>query len=568
MKRNQLYIALLLVSALPIQAQAPRGFQEFRRQILNDYDNFRRTILDHYADFLNGTWHEYEPLMPMEKDKTPKPMTVPDVKLTKPSTSPKGMPSPTLAELPPSTKPSPASEEGPAVPNPFGTDVPKAIVPPEAGKEVPPSLKVRPDLGSPLLAELPESVRPLPKIPADGTDPSLSTNVGVPDDTRLGEVELKPIAIPPVEEESAEGKEPVDFYGMRILVPKVDFQIMKSFNSVADFARNWKLLDEQDVKDNLLDALKPKMESMGLNDYLMYEFLCAYMDSKFPEAASAPKMSVVHYLLSQMGYSARIGMAVRSGDPVLLMPMKQKVYGKMYMPVDGENHYIFTSPGANIAGQGVATCDLPKLANSGKKFDLVVKELNLPMKEHPFDVNYGGISLKGVVNENLMPLVYRYPQMETADYAVSVLDSSLRKSLVEQLKAQLGGKDKLTATNDLLQFVQSGFEYATDDNFHGFEKPYFLEENLYYPKNDCEDRAIFYTYMLWNALGVENQMLFFPGHESASVCIDGNVGGTSYEHEGKRYYISDPTYIGSRTGQCMPQYENTAPVVDRSLPSK
>lgn len=62
----------------------------------------------------------------------------------------------------------------------------------------------------------------------------------------------------------------------------------------------------------------------------------------------------------------------------------------------------------------------------------------------------------------------------------------------------------------LLQFVQSGFSYATDDAFHGFEKPYFLEENLFYPKNDCEDRAIFYTYLLWNALGVENQLLCFP----------------------------------------------------------
>lgn len=574
---KRLYVALLLGSVIPMQAQAPQSFQEFRKQIFDDYENFRKTILDHYADFLNGTWHEYEPLLPLERDNTPKPMAVPDVNLTKPSVSPKGMPSPKLAALPPSARPIPVPEqepeqepepEEPVNTNPFGDDVPKTIVPPEAGKEVPPSLKVRPDLGAPLLASLPESVRPVPKISADGTDPTLSTNVGVPDDARLGEVDLKPIFIPNEEEESAEGKEPVNFYGMEILVPQVDFQIMRSFSSVADFARNWKLLEEQDVKDDLLDALKPKMESLGLNDYLTYEFLCAYMDSKFPEAASAPKMSVVHYLLSQMGYSARIGMAVRSGDPVILMPMKQKVYGKMYMPIDGETHYLMTAPDANVAGQGIATCDLPKLANSGKKFDLVVNGLNLPVKEHEFEVSYGGITLSGVVNENLMPVVYRYPQMETADYAASELDGGLRKSLVEQIKAQLGDKDKLTATNNLLQFIQSGFEYATDDDFHGFEKPYFLEENFYYPKNDCEDRAMLYTYMLWNALGVENQLLFFPGHESASVSLDGNITGTSYEHEGKRYFISDPTYIGSRTGQCMPQYESTAPVIDRSLPTK
>ncbi len=173
--------------------------------------------------------------------------------------------------------------------------------------------------------------------------------------------------------------------------------------------------------------------------------------------------------------------------------------------------------------------------------------------------------MTGTLNENIMPIVYKYPQMDTEGFAVSVLDKDLRDNLVNQLKNQLADKDKLTATNELLRFMQFGFDYATDDEFHGFEKPYFLEENLYYPKNDCEDRAIFYTYMLWNALGVENQLLAFPGHESASVTIPGaSVSGTSYNHEGKTYYISDPTYVGSTTGQCMRQFETTPPTIDYS----
>ncbi|MDE5712958.1 MAG: hypothetical protein K2I16_04950 [Muribaculaceae bacterium] len=536
-----------LIGGVSAHAQAPQSFQEFRQGILNDFQEFRKTILDHYADFLNGTWHEYEPLEPLKKPSAPKPMDVPDVKINKPSTAPVDLPKPVLADLPESkVKPEEADEPEEKPKSPF--DIPKTITPPEAGKEVPPTFKVRPDLGgAPALAALPDiprKVMPQEETPVD-----------------------EPEEIPaPKPEESRAGKDPVNFYGMEILVPQVNFKIMQSMGSAADFARNWKLLDEQDVADAALDALKPKMEHMGLNDYLAYEFLCAYMDSKFPGASSAPKMSAVHYLLSHMGYNARIALSTKTGDAVLLIPSQQTLYGKVYMTLGGERFYVMAPPGVNIMGSPIATCDLPKVASKGKKFDLRIKGLNLPMKEHRFDVEYGKLRLSGVVNENLMPIVYRYPQMDTADFAESELDSNLRKDLVNQVREQLGGMDLLAATNELLQFVQSGFSYATDDAFHGFEKPYFLEENLYYPKNDCEDRAIFYTYMLWNALEVENHLLFYPGHESASVSLPDQVTGTSYEHNGKKFYISDPTYVGSITGQCMPQFESTVPKIDLTLP--
>lgn len=536
-----------LIGGVSAHAQAPQSFQEFRQGILNDFQEFRKTILDHYADFLNGTWHEYEPLEPLKKPSAPKPMDVPDVKISKPSTAPVDLPKPVLADLPESkVKPEEADEPEEKPKSPF--DIPKTITPPEAGKEVPPTIKVRPDLGgSPVLAALPDIPR----------------NVMPQEETPEEEQEEIPAPKP---EESRVGKDPVNFYGMEILVPQVNFKIMQSMGSAADFARNWKLLDEQDVADAALDALKPKMEHMGLNDYLAYEFLCAYMDSKFPGASSAPKMSAVHYLLSHMGYNARIALSTKTGDAVLLIPSQQTLYGKVYMTLGGERFYVMAPPGVNIMGSPIATCDLPKVASKGKKFDLRIKGLNLPMKEHRFDVEYGKLRLSGVVNENLMPIVYRYPQMDTADFAESELDSNLRKDLVNQVREQLGGMDLLAATNELLQFVQSGFSYATDDAFHGFEKPYFLEENLYYPKNDCEDRAIFYTYMLWNALGVENHLLFYPGHESASVSLPDQVSGTSYEHNGKKFYISDPTYVGSITGQCMPQFESTVPKIDLTLP--
>ena len=565
-------MTLLLAGSLApaVSAQSTSSFEEFRQSLYNDYEQFRQTILSHYADFLNGTWHEYEPLAPLKRDHTPKPMKVPDIKVSKPSVTPKRMPSPTLAELPPSLRPAveeeqPAVEEQPSEKPSLIPETPKPVVPPEAGKVTPPTLKVRPDVGTPLLSALPESTRPAPKLPVGPGGETLPVGANVPDGANIANVDLKPITLPE-EEVSRVGKEPVMFYGMEFLVPQVDFKIMPTFKTVGDFARNWKLLEEQNAKTDIIDAVMPMVKELRLNDYLTYEFLCAYMDGKFPETSYASKLSAVHYILANLGYNARIGMTAGTGDAVLMMPTKQTIYGKPLMTVGGEKYCVLAGPGVNPMGQMISTCDLPKVADKAKKFDLVINELNLPVRESPFEVNYGGITLSGTVNANLMPVVYRYPQMETSDYAISELDGGLRRNLVSQLKEQLSDKEKLAATNQLLQFVQSGFDYATDDDFHGFEKPYFLEENLYYPKNDCEDRAIFYTYLLWHALGVESQLLFFPGHESVGVALDADIKGTSYEHDGRRYFISDPTYIGSTTGMCMPQYVSTAPVIDLAIP--
>lgn len=591
MKRTILAsVALLAVLTPQAQDTNPMDeFNKFRQGIMDDFNDFRHTILEHYADFLEGTWHEYEPMMPMSKYTEPKPVKIPDITLNAPTTKPVNMPEPKLGTIPvddptlPSlsglapggsrvntdaarpgqttidanqtlpkigdrggnhgTLPTHANVNGPgSLVSPF--DTPKCEIPPEARNEVPLTLNVRPDLGKPMIAVITD----LPSIPVE---PSL--------------VEPEPEPEPVIE--STVGKEPVNFYGMEIYVPQVDFRISDRLEKLSDFARHWKLLDEQDAADKVIAALQPELKKMNLNDYLTFEFLSAYIDSKFPNAGISPRMSAVHYLMTHLGYDARISVTSKTGDPVILMPSKQKLFGISYIPVNGEKYYILGNRFVNTAGQGFVTCDLPKVAQSGKKLDLIIDGLNLPRKERVSTKTYKDMTLTGVFNENLMPIVYRYPQMETADYGKSVLDKNFRDLLVTQVKEQLGAKEQLSAANDLLKYIQFGFDYATDDQLHGFEKPYFMEENFYYPQNDCEDRAILYTYLLWNGLNTENHLLAFPGHESASISVPGaNLRGTSYMHDGKRFYISDPTYQGSTTGQCMPQFETTQPTIDLVYP--
>ena len=162
-----------------------------------------------------------------------------------------------------------------------------------------------------------------------------------------------------------------------------------------------------------------------------------------------------------------------------------------------------------------------------------------------------------------MEMLRHYPQMDVPEYARSSIDAKLRKEILTQIGTQIKGLSQKDAANRLIHFVQYAFDYATDGEQHGYEKAYFIEENFYYPKNDCEDRAIFYAYLVRNLLGLDVHLVEYPGHECTAVSFtDPSIIGDNYIYEGKRFTICDPTYIGAHIGMCMPDYKNTKPKVE------
>lgn len=354
------------------------------------------------------------------------------------------------------------------------------------------------------------------------------------------------------------------WYNIPTQLPAVEYHISHRLSEPADFARQWRELDGAHVADRVLPGIRNAVKELGLNDYLTYKYIESYINARFPEATSSSRMAAVHYLLANMGYDARIAVT-SSGVPLLLLPCQQTMYARNYLTIGDGKYYIFAPEDYDMSRLGserILTCNLPAEAAKAAKFDLVLGQLNIPVAEHPFDLNYGDLHLTGSVNANLIPILYKYPQMPVSDYARSNIEPQLRNDLVRQVRQQLGQMNSDDAVEALLTFMHGAFEYATDEENHGFEKPYFLEETLYYPKNDCEDRAIFYTWLVWNALGHEAQLISFPGHEAAAVHLNRPLNGASYVDDNTVYYISDPTYIGSRTGMVMPVYNGTSPRID------
>ena len=584
-------------SASEASQKTKQSFEEFRNRIHGNYNQFRQTILDHYADFLNGEWHEYESLNGLKRDETPKPEEAPHVTLpnvpefpTKPKIKDKEPVAENTPEVKPETKPEVKPVTKPEVKPETKPEV-KPVTKPEAKPETKP--EVKPETKPEVKPETKPEVKPVTKPEAKPeTKPEVKpeTKPEVKPETKPEakpetKPEVKPETKPEVKPETKPEVKPsvptrpstpsipsvgkpgfeFAFYDIPLNLTDFEFKIADNLANPTDFSNQWKNLEADKVGEKLLPSIKKEVSKIGLNDYLTYKYLESYVNAKFPKASNSSKMSLVHYLLVHLGYDARIAVTTK-GTPLLLIPFKQTVYGRSYLSLSGNKYYIFPPEGKDVSTifqEKVMTCQLPSGVDTGNTFDLVLGELNIPEKPKEFDLEYGPLHLTGTMNENLIPILYRYPQMPIEDYAVSNLQPALRKELTRQVRDQLGNMEGDQGVEALLHFTQNVFQYATDDNYHGFEKPYFLEETLYYPKNDCEDRAIFYTYFLYNALDRDAQLVAFPGHEAATVTLkEPRKNAVSYQHNGKTFYISDPTFIGASSGMVMPSYIGMAPEID------
>jgi len=357
------------------------------------------------------------------------------------------------------------------------------------------------------------------------------------------------------------------FYSLSLQIPEIEIKDCPTGISPQDFAARWKLFSDKQLAPKLIPYFRQTTENCGLNEWFAFELIRTYVNDIFATSCSTLRISLAHYLLVHFGFDARLGLT-NSGAPMLLVAVKQDIYERSYTVQDNQKYYIFhdvQSSAANAQSQTFTTCRIPDNLDNGKAIDLLFhREMKMPYAPHLYSFNYQGLKIEGEVNANLMPMLYRYPLMDIRYYAQSVITPNVHEKIAKQLRQQLSGLSRIDAINSLLQFVQSAFQYATDDEQHGFEKPYFFEETLFYPQCDCEDRSIFYSRLLWQVLDAENHLVGYPGHECVAVHLNPPIKGTGYQYEDKSFFISDPTYIGATTGMCMPAYLNERPEIELS----
>ena len=149
-------------------------------------------------------------------------------------------------------------------------------------------------------------------------------------------------------------------------------------------------------------------------------------------------------------------------------------------------------------------------------------------------------------------------------YAIVPLSDEIINNVYSDLRRLLNGKNTLDAVEILLNFVQTAFTYEYDSKVWGRDRAFFLEETLFYPYCDCEDRSALFGWLVRRYLNLSVIGLQYPGHLATAVCFGDDItidDATAYNYGGKKYYVCDPTYINAKVGQEMPQFKNITPKV-------
>lgn len=353
----------------------------------------------------------------------------------------------------------------------------------------------------------------------------------------------------------------LDYFGAKLGVHYQNRQFFLPAVTERAVGYLWKEIANSRFSSLLADMLRYK-EKMQMNDwayFLLVEKVAARLSTLQGEDC---RTVFQHFLLVQSGYDVRLARIDRF--LVLLVPIRETVYACSYLEMNGRTYYVISDKDLK-SYSNIFTYQLPdKLIQTPYLSLMIHKELLLPMQPKAFCIKAAGLEVKGEVNQNKIRFYKEYPSCELSVYARATPDDKLMKQLLSSLSAQLVDKPLAEVLNQLLLWVQAGFSYQTDHEQFGYEKPFFIEENFYYPACDCEDRSILFAHLVNRLLGKEMLLLDYPGHVATAVNMaKEDLKGAYVQLKGENYIICDPTYMNAKVGQVMPFCKNKRPKVIR-----
>lgn len=533
-------VLLLLASALSARAAAAQQSEEerYRRYVEEQerqFSSFASAQDSAFAGFLAKEWRALELFAAGRPYSEPKPRALPRREPTPAGPTPAGTPA-----TPPSIIRVPA-------------------LPPLPARRPPASPGNRP---APL-ALIPPGARPLPRAA-----------VPVPNPMATPETPAEPTPEPGPAAPARTLRVP--FYGgpvplryTRSPLP----QLASPVNGPA-IAAFYKGLAEADW-GVLAEDLRAQSEAMALDDYAYAQFVLRLGRELTGDENRARLLT--WYLLLKSNVDARVGYvgaggsgpSLPVGTVVLLVPSTVMIYSTSFFTLDNERFFA------------VSLDQAPSPDAIGRLFTY---DGNYPGAPRKMDMRIAGTPNIGVVAEsrtlrwqyrdsthsisvradrNALRYLEWFPQVDWDVWFGIPMSATARESLLPALRRKLQGRSEREQVNFLIRFVQTAFEYKTDGEQFGREKPLSVDETLLYPFSDCEDRSILFAALVRELTELDVVGLHYPGHMATAVRFREDVAGDALIIAGQRWVVSDPTYIGADVGEAMPQFKSVTPSIVR-----
>lgn len=552
MKKTISFIAGLLLALTGMAQENKGGISGFMKEELEDFDKFMDDADKDFINFMREPWKEFEAEKPVLKRVKPEPVkpVVYDEKTAPKSEKPVCL---TIEEILDMT-----TSEGKQKPVVQLNEVdrivfdkpevivrkkkdPKVIIIEEKAADKP---AVQPEKKPVVeVVEAEPEAEPAPVVEADRR-PELAAEPRLP-------VSSTPTS-PLYRGESGRSKIAyggLAFYLNNSLNRKCSLNGLNE-NAIADA---YEALCNSDYKPLLADCAQIRKD-LRLNDWGVFTLVRQVADTYCGTANESIVMQ--QFLLNEMGYKARMARKATEDKMMLFVATDCSIYAP-YITLNGQNYY-------NLSGNNeqcqfyMCQKDSPKAKNS----------VGMQLKEAPLfpgTVVSSTHQAKGSaarvtvdVPKALMDFYKDYPQCDYSVYFNAPVNAAMENRILSSLAPLVQGRNEADAANILINFVQTAFQYQTDGQQFGYEKPFFVEELFYYPYSDCEDRAMLFSYLVRKLLGLDVVLLDYPEHIATAVRFNGNVSGDYLMVNGRKYIVCDPTYIGASIGMTMPRYKTVS----------
>lgn len=303
------------------------------------------------------------------------------------------------------------------------------------------------------------------------------------------------------------------------------------------------------------------------NDWALLQLLRTYSQAVYPASRNQQALTE-WFLLTRLGYRAKVGIA--SGRILLYLPLRQMVYSRPYLQFDQQRYFIgLLEPEKDVGALYSYEGEHP---DAVRILNLDADRTTLPAplwKQRELSFSFAGKPYRLTVNydANKIDFLATYPQTDLDFYFRSAPAGRTAEELLTQLRPIVRAMDERTAANFLLRLTQTAFQYKTDGDNFGFENYLFVDEVLHHPYSDCEDRSIFYAWLVSSLLDNEVIGLLYPGHVATAVRFREPLADGKVVWQGRTFNVADPTYINADAGMVMPQFIGKSPEVISTLSS-